>query len=121
MNGSVQKTMYSTAETARQLGVNQMTLRRWRVESRGPAYVKLGGAIRYRAADIEAFIAANPRDPAVEAPMADELKAPDYLKTGQVAALLQLAPSTLKKNARQRGWTSVLQVRGCHPLSAIGY
>ncbi|WP_326964621.1 helix-turn-helix domain-containing protein [Arthrobacter sp. PL16] len=31
------------------------TLGQWRYEGRGPAYVKIGGAVRYRLADVEAY------------------------------------------------------------------
>jgi excisionase family DNA binding protein len=65
MKNAVQKEMFASGEVAQYLGINRATLRRWRIENRGPAYIKLGGAIRYRAADIEAFIAANRRGPAV--------------------------------------------------------
>jgi hypothetical protein len=31
------------------------TLGQWRYEGRGPAYVKIGGAVRYRLTDVEAY------------------------------------------------------------------
>jgi hypothetical protein len=48
-------------ETAasRALGMKADTLRRWRWERKGPTYCRIGGAIRYRHADLEAFIAKN--------------------------------------------------------------
>ena len=48
-------------EVARILSVEVATLRRWRWSGRGPHFVKLGGAVRYDLADIEAFIEASRR------------------------------------------------------------
>lgn len=43
------------------LGVSKNTLANWRVDGRGPRYIKLGAsrtsAIRYKRSDIEAYIA----------------------------------------------------------------
>lgn len=44
----------STAAAA-WLGVAPYTLRRWRCEGRGPAFVKIGSFARYRLSDLEAF------------------------------------------------------------------
>ena len=41
------------------LRLRPRTLTRWRFERRGPAFVRLGGAIRYRTADLEAFVSRN--------------------------------------------------------------
>ncbi|WP_310532557.1 helix-turn-helix domain-containing protein [Novosphingobium sp.] len=41
------------------LRLQPKTLCRWRWEGRGPAYVKVGGAIRYRIADIDEYVARN--------------------------------------------------------------
>jgi predicted DNA-binding transcriptional regulator AlpA len=47
-------------EAARRLGLgNPRTLAAWRLRRRGPPYVRLGRAVRYRAADIAAFVAAR--------------------------------------------------------------
>ncbi|NBN62078.1 helix-turn-helix domain-containing protein [Microvirga tunisiensis] len=47
-------------ELAERLGVAAQTLRRWRLQGRGPAYMKCGdrastATVRYRLADIEAW------------------------------------------------------------------
>jgi hypothetical protein len=47
------------AAAARLLALQQKTLTRWRWEGRGPAYCKIGGAVRYRLRDLEAFIAGS--------------------------------------------------------------
>lgn len=42
--------------TAEFLGVTLASLRKWRWEKRGPAFIKLGRLIRYRKADLEAWL-----------------------------------------------------------------
>ena len=41
---------------AERLGLSVKTLRNWRVSGAGPCFVKLGRCVRYRDADITAFI-----------------------------------------------------------------
>jgi predicted DNA-binding transcriptional regulator AlpA len=41
---------------ATQLSISLHTLRHWRRQGRGPQYVKLGSAIRYRPQDIERWV-----------------------------------------------------------------
>ena len=41
------------------LGKPMGTLKRWRSEGRGPAYVKLEGSVLYRIADLERYIESN--------------------------------------------------------------
>jgi excisionase family DNA binding protein len=43
------------AEAADRLGFKAETLRKWRAQGKGPAYLKLGRSIRYRLADVEAW------------------------------------------------------------------
>lgn len=38
------------------IGIARQTLDRWRVEGKGPAYIKLGGRVFYRAGDVRAWI-----------------------------------------------------------------
>jgi len=49
--------LLNEAAAAQLLGLQPKTLCRWRYEGRGPAYCKVGGAVRYRPQDLEAFIA----------------------------------------------------------------
>ena len=51
------------ADAARRLGLKVATLRAWRRQQRGPAYVRLGRAIRYLAGDIDEFLGANRHGP----------------------------------------------------------
>lgn len=46
-------------DAAAMLGLSVKTLRRWRWEGRELPYVKLGGAVRYDLADIDAYIVAG--------------------------------------------------------------
>ena len=45
----------SQKELARRWGISHRTLERWRYLGQGPAFLKLGGRILYRFADIENF------------------------------------------------------------------
>jgi len=47
-------------EVAGQLNVSLATLRRWRLERRGPQFVKVGALVRYRPEDLEQWMAALP-------------------------------------------------------------
>ena len=47
------------AEAAARLGLKVATLRAWRHQGKGPAFVRLGRAIRYLTADIDDFLQAS--------------------------------------------------------------
>jgi predicted DNA-binding transcriptional regulator AlpA len=49
------------AALAVRLGVSRSTLQSWRYAGRGPRFIKLGRMVRYRTADIDAFLHANTR------------------------------------------------------------
>lgn len=51
-------------ELARRWKVSPRTLERWRWEGCGPAYLKVGGRVLYRLADVEAYEASNLQAPA---------------------------------------------------------
>jgi excisionase family DNA binding protein len=46
-------------EAAARLGLKVATLRAWRHQGRGPAYVRLGRAVRYLATDIDDYLHSN--------------------------------------------------------------
>jgi len=46
---------------ATRLGVSRSTLQSWRYAGRGPRFIKLGRMIRYRNADVDAYLRANTR------------------------------------------------------------
>ena len=48
-------------EVADTLNVKVATLRRWRWAGKGPRFLKIGGAVRYDPADLQAFIEAGRR------------------------------------------------------------
>jgi hypothetical protein len=50
-------------EAARILGRPVGTLRNWRVQGRGPEFVKMGKSVAYTDAALERFIAKNTRSP----------------------------------------------------------
>ena len=57
-------TPLTETEAGERLGLKVATLRAWRHQHRGPAFVRLGRAIRYLAVDIDNFLYANRHDTA---------------------------------------------------------
>lgn len=51
--------LLDTPAAAAYLGLKPATLCNWRTLGKGPVFARLGGAIRYRAADLEAWLAAR--------------------------------------------------------------
>jgi predicted DNA-binding transcriptional regulator AlpA len=51
--------LLKVADAAAYLGLQVSTLHKWRNTGRGPRFIKMGGAIRYRLADLDAFICAS--------------------------------------------------------------
>ena len=51
----LQRHCLNQKELARHWGISHRTLERWRYCDQGPAFLKLGGRVLYRLADIEAF------------------------------------------------------------------
>lgn len=60
----------TTREAAAYLNVQPTTLEQWRWNGRGPNFVKLGRSVRYRQADLEAFLGARVFSSTTEAQMA---------------------------------------------------
>ncbi len=48
--------LLTETEAAALLGLKVATLRRWRWAGKGPRFLKIGGAVRYDPADLEAFM-----------------------------------------------------------------
>lgn len=48
--------LLTEADAAAFLAMRPATLRRWRWARKGPTFCKIGGAVRYRHADLEAFL-----------------------------------------------------------------
>lgn len=49
----------TTREAAAYCRLGKPTLERFRITGGGPAYLKLGGAVRYRRCDLDAWLAAR--------------------------------------------------------------
>jgi|Deesub1362B_J571_1020462.scaffolds.fasta_scaffold58691_1 predicted site-specific integrase-resolvase len=57
------KELLTEKEAAEFLGIARGTLANYRSAGKGPPYVKIEGTIRYRKADLEAYIEAHRVDP----------------------------------------------------------
>jgi predicted DNA-binding transcriptional regulator AlpA len=55
--------MLDTKEAAGYLGLAAITLQIWRSQGRGPRYVRMGRAIRYRMADLDTWVDQQTREP----------------------------------------------------------
>jgi excisionase family DNA binding protein len=63
------KVWLSTRQAAEHLGVQETTLQQWRHRrSKNLPYSKIGKIVRYRLADVEAFLAENIVDPRAPRP-----------------------------------------------------
>lgn len=60
--GATNQPLTETHAAAR-LGLKVATLRAWRNQGRGPAYVRLGRAIRYLSTDLDEFLHSNRHNP----------------------------------------------------------
>jgi predicted DNA-binding transcriptional regulator AlpA len=54
------ETLSTETDVSKQLRVTAAALRRWRLERRGPQFVKVGRLVRYPQADVEAWLSAQP-------------------------------------------------------------
>lgn len=48
--------LFTETVTAEFLGVTLASLRKWRWERKGPAFIKIGRLVRYRKEDLEAWL-----------------------------------------------------------------
>ena len=48
-----------TVDAGKYLGLSKFTLEKFRVAGTGPRFAKLGGAVRYRRCDLDAWIASK--------------------------------------------------------------
>ncbi len=48
--------LLNTSELAKYLGVNDSTLRQYRIKGNGPTYIKIGHLVRYKISDIEEWL-----------------------------------------------------------------
>jgi hypothetical protein len=52
--------LLTESDVAERLQVSLASVRRWRLEKRGPVFVKVGALVRYRPEDLELWITALP-------------------------------------------------------------
>lgn len=48
-------------DLAHHLGVSVAACRKWRLEDRGPVFLKLGNLVRYRSDDVDQWLATRPQ------------------------------------------------------------
>jgi hypothetical protein len=53
-------------DAAARLGLKVATLRAWRHQGKGPAFLRLGRAIRYLSSDLDEFVQANRHQPTAD-------------------------------------------------------
>ncbi len=53
-------TLLTEEEVAKHLHVSLASIRRWRLERRGPQFIKVGSLVRYRPEDLEFWLASLP-------------------------------------------------------------
>lgn len=61
-------------EAAEHLGISPKTLRAWRLQGRGPRYVKLGRAVRYLVQDLDQWASGRTIIPAQERDARQEVR-----------------------------------------------
>lgn len=52
--------LLTETDVSEQLKVSLASVRRWRLEKRGPAFVKVGACVRYRPEDLELWVTSLP-------------------------------------------------------------
>lgn len=48
--------LLTTEQTAEELGVKPATVEKWRYNNKGPAFIRIGGFVRYRPSAIEDYL-----------------------------------------------------------------
>ena len=60
LEGTFMSNLMTEIEVAKRLNVSLASVRRWRLERRGPAFVKVGALVRYRPEDLDAWLSGLP-------------------------------------------------------------
>lgn len=55
--------LFDEREAAERLNLRAWTLQNWRHLQKGPPYIKIGGRVRYRESDLDAFLSKRLIDP----------------------------------------------------------
>ena len=58
--GVVMLDLMTEDEVSKRLNVSVASLRRWRLQRRGPLFIKVGSLVRYRPEDLEAWLGVQP-------------------------------------------------------------
>jgi excisionase family DNA binding protein len=69
---SVVAALLTELEVSHVLRVSLATLRKWRVEKRGPRFIKIGSLVRYQLEDLREWLSSLPTGGMVVSPAADE-------------------------------------------------
>jgi excisionase family DNA binding protein len=56
----VSNELFTEQEVAERLHLSPASLRRWRLEKRGPRFIKVGSLVRYRPEDLEEWLLQQP-------------------------------------------------------------
>jgi predicted DNA-binding transcriptional regulator AlpA len=57
---NVVENLLNEHDVARITGLSVASVRRWRLFRQGPRYLKIGAAVRYRAEELQAWLASRP-------------------------------------------------------------
>lgn len=57
MSQNTPQRLINEHDVAASCSISVLTLRKWRVQKRGPQYIKIGALVRYRPEDVDAWIA----------------------------------------------------------------
>jgi len=60
--------LLTEGDVAQRLHISLASVRRWRLERRGPPFIKVGSLVRYRPEDLELWLAALPTGGSQSAP-----------------------------------------------------
>jgi hypothetical protein len=61
LKGSNVSDLLTERDVAQKLNLSLASLRRWRLEQRGPLFMKIGSLVRYRPEDLASWISALPK------------------------------------------------------------
>lgn len=70
MSTNTETRLRDTAGIAKKLTVKKNTLEIWRLQGKGPKFIKIGRLVRYDEADVDAWLEANTRKSTSSAPQA---------------------------------------------------
>jgi excisionase family DNA binding protein len=68
MDSNQSTALLTESEVAKTLALSLAALRRWRLERRGPRFIKVGSLVRYRQTDVELWLSSRPSGGELEIP-----------------------------------------------------